>query len=327
MIKVGILGCGFMGKMHANVYDTLPNAQLVAVADIRPEAASELAGQHSAKAYDSLARMLAAEKLDMVDICLPTYLHADAAVEATKAGCSVLCEKPMAMNLEEADRMIEAARSSGVQLMIAHCIRFWPEYMVLKDYVDNKKLGPMLSINLTRVSPLPGWGWEDWNIDEARSGAAALDLHIHDTDFILYLLGQPDTIYARGVVSAHGLNHMYTTMTFGKVVAHLEGGWDFPADFPFKMAFRAAFENGAILWDGGPLTVYENGKEPFQPKIETISAADLGGNISDMGGYYWEIKYFVDCLESGQPLKTVTPESSRQSLAVSLQEIAQAKGV
>jgi len=325
MLKVGIAGCGFMGRMHASVYGSLPNAEVVAVADIQPEAAADLARQSNAKPYTNMSEMLSAEKLDAVDICLPTFLHAEHTIQAARAGLHVLCEKPMAMSLEEADRMIQAARQSGVQLMIAHCIRFWPEYVILKQYVDGGQLGGLLSIDLTRVSPLPSWAWDNWIIDESRSGAAAFDLHIHDTDYILYLLGKPDTIFSRGVRSTYGLNHIYTTMTFGKTVAQLEGGWDFPGTFPFKMAFRAVLEKGAILFDGGPLTVYPQDTEPYQPEIGRVSSASVGGNIAEMGGYYWEIKYFVDALESGAPLTVVTPESSRLSLETILEEIAQAR--
>jgi predicted dehydrogenase len=326
MLRAGIVGCGFMGKMHAGVYGALPNVTLAAVADIRREAAAELAEKSGAKPYPSMEAMLAEEKLDFVDICLPTYLHAEIVVKAAQARVHILCEKPIALNLEDADRMLKAAEENRVRLMIAHCIRFWPEYVLLKQVVEDGRLGALQSLNLTRVSPLPDWSWERWSWDESRSGSAALDLHIHDTDYVLSLLGKPDTLFSRGTQDAHGLTHIYTTMTFGKVVVHLEGGWDFPGKFPFKMAFRAVFERGAALFDGSPLTIYEEGKKPFQPEIETITAKGAeGGNISDMGGYYREIQYFVNALETDSPLSLATPESSRLSLATVLDEIAQVK--
>ncbi len=325
MVRVGLVGAGFMGKMHANVYSVLDDATLVAVADTAPGVAAEVAGQWDARAYESFEDMMAAEKLDLVDICLPTYLHAEYTVKAANAGVDVMCEKPMAMTVEEADRMIAAARDNNVRLMIGHCIRFWPEYEILKEYTDSGRLGRLKSINLTRVSPLPVWCWDGWLLDESRSGSAVLDLHIHDTDYILYLLGQPDEIFSRGTQDKNGLSHIYTTMTFGNTVASIEGGWDFNDTFPFKMAFRAVFEKGALAMDGGPLTIYEDGKDPVQPEIDRMEAAGAGGNISDLGGYYREIKYLIDCIVNNKPLVTVTPQSSRQSLAVVMEEIRQAK--
>ena len=97
-----------------------------------------------------------------------------------------------------------------------------------------------------------------------------------------------------------------------------------PPKTPFKMAFRAIFERGAVLMDGAPMTVYEQGKEPYSPEFAKMEAQG-GGNISDLGGYYVELKYFIDRLESGEPFEVVTPETSMQSLDTTLSEIEQIK--
>jgi hypothetical protein len=112
-------------------------------------------------------------------------------------------------------------------------------------------------------------------------------------------------------------------MTFGKKVAHLEGGWNLPAKTPFKMTFRAIFENGAAIMDGGPMTIYD-GDEPQEPQFDKMEAAG-GGNISDMGGYYHEIAYFVDCITNDKPFETTTPRTSRESLETTLEEIRQVR--
>jgi hypothetical protein len=113
-------------------------------------------------------------------------------------------------------------------------------------------------------------------------------------------------------------------MKFGSAIAHLEGGWNMPATTPFKHAFRAIFERGAAIMDSGPLTIYEDSKDPVAPEFPKMEAAG-GGNISDLGGYFHELKYFIDRLESGAPFEVVTPDSSRRSLEVALEEIRQAK--
>lgn len=323
-LKVGIVGCGFMGRMHANVYQILEDAELVACVDHKPERGVAFAGDFGLKLYPTLEGMLADEELDIVDICLPTHRHAAATIEALQAGKHVVCEKPMARSLAEADEMAAAALASGKQLMIAHCIRFWPEYAFLKQATVDGRYGKLLSVNLTRYGAFPSYASENWLADESKSGGGVLDMHIHDTDFALYLLGTPDETVSYGSVDSTGASHAFTTMRFGHAVAHLEGGWNLPAGAPFKMAFRAVFEKAVLIMDGGPLTVFEAGKDPFVPEFPKMSAAG-GGNISDLGGYYAELAYFVDRVKNGLPVETVTPASSRESLRVCLAEVDEIK--
>lgn len=309
--------------MHANVYGVLDGADLVAVVDHRPDKLATFSGEFGVEAFATLDNLFAANEVDAVDVCLPTHLHRDATLKAAAAGKHVFCEKPMALNLQDADAMIEGCDNVGVRLMIGHCIRFWPEYDLLKKINDDGRLGKLRSINLTRFGEYPSWSSDDWLGNEAKSGGGALDMHIHDTDYVLYLLGEPDEVYARGTVDARGVSQIFTTMTFGDTVAHLEGGWNLPHKTPFKMAFRAIFEDGAAIMDGGPMTIFTNA-EPLTPEFSKMQATG-GGNISDLGGYYHELAYFVDCVENDKPFEITTPQSSRTSLAVTLDEIRQVK--
>lgn len=325
MVRIGLVGCGFMGRMHASVYGSLPNAELVAVADRRSDVVQKFAAEFDCKPYGNLESMLGSEAIDVVDVCLPTHLHASATILAAEAGKHVVCEKPMALTLAEADAMTDACRAKGVELMIGHCIRFWPEYALLKRFVDERRLGDLVSINLTRYGEFPFWSSENWLADESLSGGGVLDMHIHDSDFILYLMGDPLEVRSWGNLDDRGPSYVFTTMRFENgCIAHLEGGWNLPSHTPFKMAFRAVFERGALIFDGAPLVIYENGKEPESPQFPRMEAQG-GGNISDLGGYYHELKYFVDRLEAGMPMEIVTPESSRRSLALVLEEIRQIK--
>ncbi|HAY14259.1 MAG TPA: hypothetical protein DCY02_07285 [Armatimonadetes bacterium] len=323
-LRMGLVGCGFMGRMHGNVYRMLDKADLVAATDRSSERLSRYAQEMGCESEPSLEALLAREDIDAIDVCLPTYLHKEATLAAARAGKHVVCEKPMALNAADAEAMIEAAREAGVRLMIAHCIRFWPEYALLKQIVDDRRYGRLLSINLTRYGEFPSWSSENWLADESKAGGGVLDMHIHDTDFIHYLLGDPDSISSWGTVDERGPGHVFTTMTYGSTVAHLEGGWNLPSHTPFKMAFRAIFERGAAIMDAGPLTIYEPGKDPVVPEFAKMEAQG-GGNISDLGGYFVELKDFIDHLEAGQPTTVVTPQTSRRSLEVALEEIAQIK--
>lgn len=322
MLRIGLVGCGFMGRMHANVYKTLENGKLVAAVDIKPDRAAQYAEEFGAKPYTTLEEMFEKEQIDVVYICLPTYLHSAFTVQAARAGKQIFCEKPMALTLPQADEMIQACAHAGVSLMIGHCIRFWPEYALLKKITDEGSLGRLLSINLTRYGAFPSWSSDNWLADPTKAGGGVLDMHIHDMDFALYLLGEPDTMRSWGTADERGASQVFTTMTFGKTVAHLEGGWNLPATTPFKHSFRAIFERGAAIMDVAPLTIYEDGKEPIIPEFPKMEAA-AGGNLSDLGGYYHELKYFVDRVSAGQPLEIVTPGTSRLSLQKTLEEISQ----
>jgi predicted dehydrogenase len=313
-----------MGRMHANVYRQLPNVQLVGCVDKRAEKAEEFARDFECTAYPSIEAALEATGATILDVCLPTYQHCEATLIGAKYGRNVFCEKPLAINLEQADQMIAACQEAGVQLMVGHCIRFWPEYAILKGLVDNKTLGDLQCLNLTRYGEFPSWASDNWQADEAKAGGGALDMRIHDTDFALYLLGEPDSIHSWGQLDDRGVGYSITTMTFGKTVALLEGGWSWPPKTPFKMEFRAMFSGGAAIMESGPLTIYPANGEPYKPEIQQMSASG-GGNISSLGGYYLEIKDFIDALEENRPLTVVTPESSRRSLDVALEEIRQIK--
>jgi predicted dehydrogenase len=323
MITVGLVGCGFMGKMHSSVYSLLEESQLAMVADLDLARAKAFSSEFGCK-IATFDEMLGDASLDVIDICLPTHLHCEFTVRALEAGKHVMCEKPAALTLDEADRMIAARDASGKSLMIGHCIRFWPEYALLRRYVVENKLGRLLSLNLTRYGEFPHWSSENWLADESKSGGGVLDMHIHDTDFALYLLGKPDSISAWGSVDDRGPGHAFSTLTYGDTIVHTEGGWNLPSHAPFKMAYRAIFERGAMIMDAGPLTVFEPGKEPVIPEFPKMEAAG-GGNISDLGGYYHELRYFVESIQSGAPPKIVTAESSRDSLELTLEEIRQIK--
>lgn len=310
-----------MGRMHGEVYGALGGVDLVHVVDKDLSRANQVAAPHKATVSTNLDDL---PDVDVVDICLPTDLHAEFAVKALDAGKHVVCEKPMAISLAEADRMIAAAERAGKRLMIGHCIRFWPEYVELTRLVQSGELGRLLSLSLTRYSQFPTWGSDNWLADERRAGGAALDLHIHDTDYALHLMGgAPDQMTSVGNVDERGVSHVSTLMSFGPTVIHTEGSWNLPAGTPFKMAFRATFERGAAIMDDGPLTIYTDDavRTPEMPKM----SASAGGNISDLGGYYYELRYFYDALRDDSSLDRITPASARLTLETALKEIASVK--
>ena len=322
MIRVGIAGMGMMGWFHARRYLQIPNAKLVAIADVTPsrlEATEAVTGNlpdTSAHAdlsrlarYPDASTLIAEADIDMVDICLPTYLHASHAIEALEAGRHVLCEKPMALNVGQADRMIEAASRSGRKLMIAQCIRFWPEYRYLRQCVEEKPFGDLLSLNMHRMGGRPVWSWENWFTDPARSGGPMYDLHVHDVDFCQAMLGMPDRIEAVGrqlqADGAHEVVHALFDYRDGPQV-HVHAGWS-NAQIPFNATFDAWFERGFLRFDGRTdpaLQVYDD-----LQRVQAHPAALEPGDA-----YHSEIAYFLDAVENDTPLTECMPHSTRDSL-------------
>ncbi len=322
MVKVGLVGCGFMGTMHANVYSVLDDASLVGVWDEKPDRAASFVEKWGGHVYASYDEMLADTAIDMVDVCLPTSAHAEFSIAACNAGKHVMCEKPMALTIEDADKMVAAAKHSGVKMMVGHCIRFWPEYEVLKSLVDGGSMGPLLSLNLTRYGAFPAYTVDQWAADPAMAGGG-MDMHIHDTDFALYLLGEPKSMVAHGNRDARGVGHFFTTMDYGSCVVQLEGGWNLPQGAPFRMEFRAVFERGAAIYRDGELWIYEEGKSAHKHEAKQMEASGTTGNLSSLGGYYNELAYFVSCIAGDKMPEIVTPESSRESLRYVLEEVRQ----
>lgn len=308
MIRVALVGAGFMGRMHAACYDALPNTTLVAVADVRKNQASDIAAGRDASVFDRLETLLDAVEVDMVDICLPTFLHEESVRAVVERGIHCVLEKPIALEPAAARRIAERVRGAGVKFMVAHVIRFWSEYEFLKQCVTDGRLGELMALSLTRVSPRPGWAWQDWNTDAKRSGAALVDLHIHDTDFVRYLLGEPNDVDSCGVKTSYGWDYVCTNYHYPNVAVSAEGGWNLPSGFPFRMAYRAVFADGALDYDStrdDTLRLYRQDGSSEKPDIAhpPITSKNGGGNIAALGGYLAELDYFAECLE-----KDVAPD-------------------
>ena len=330
--RIILVGFGFMGEMHAQAYAGISNARIVAIVDALPEPAREKTARLKldAPVFTELSAALAAVEADIVDICLPTDRHASLAVEALEAGKHVFCEKPVALSLEETTRMRAAhAKTPGKFVQVGQCIRFWPEYQAFEKFVRAGTAGKLLSLTLQRRSGRPSYTTGNWINDEARSLGAALDLHIHDTDFVLHLLGTPEAVFSRGTRDATGWSHIFTHYIYPSVAVQAEGGWNYPGTWGFQMAFQAVFERGAIEFDSGAtpsLRVTLDGASPeplpFIPAGGTANGT--GGNLSSLGGYANELTYFIDRVSTGLAPEIATLEQAEESLRVTLAEIKSA---
>lgn len=318
MIRVGILGAGFMGKTHAAAYARIPGVEVAAVVDGDLARAKQLVTEVGGEAGNDLASLYTQPEIDVIDVCLPTPLHPQIAINSMQANKHVIMEKPMALSLPEADAMLDAARASGNYLMVAHVIRFWPEYIAIQELVQSGRIGKPRLATAYRLSNMPQWA--DWFRDPQAFGGAVLDLHIHDLDFMNLLFGRPVSATAIGMKHETGAwNHVVSQITYEAGSASVEASCMLPQDFPFTAGLRLVCESGVVEYhfraggasfeQGRPasyLLLHEDGR-PSQPI--TFEAGD---------GYYNELAYFIDCIKTGKPPSRVTPGDARLAVQTAL---------
>jgi predicted dehydrogenase len=303
-MKVGLIGIGGMGNVHFNCYKKMEGIE-IAVADIRVDMAKDKIKDDSIPVYASYEEMIEREKPDFVDICTPSYMHADMAVYALEHGCHALCEKPMSISSAESKRMIDARDKSGKLLMIAHVVRFMSPYVYLKSVIDSGELGKPVHVIMHRLSEAPKWSWENWMLNTQKSGGVTLDLSIHDIDFMQYVFGEPKSVDATYRDLEDDSNYVCSTFCFDGFSVDTVGGW-YNASIPFRAEYLAVFENGYVESTCGKLT--KNGKEVTVEVGPT--SEDTGINLSGADGYADEIAYFIDCIKNNRNPEIVTPESS-----------------
>lgn len=327
-IKVGLCGYGGMGRHHASLFSKQADVELVAVADAEPELRRQAAEAHGVKTWASGQEMIAVGGLDVVFVCVPTYLHRDLSIQAMEAGCDVFCEKPMALTTDQCREMNAVAERLGRRLMIGQVLRFWPEYIFLKEAIASKRFGALRSLTLRRVGGV-SVGWERWFLDERRGGMQIFDRHIHDTDAVQWMLGLPESVssfgYTRDPETDGGITHCVTRYAYpGNLLVCAEGSADLPKRYPFTSAYLAMFDTAAIEYSSRSdptLSVYtdEAVEHPALPQPMESAASDL--NISAAGPYFSEQLYFFDCLRRGVKPVAVAPVSAAETIRIVRAEI------
>jgi predicted dehydrogenase len=324
MVKVGIVGMGFMGMTHFRAWQKIANAKVSMICEARPLPEdgdlSKISGNlgtgeglkidyTQTKVVAKIEDMLANQEIDLVDVCLPTIAHKDVCIAALKAGKNVVCEKPMARTFAQTKEMIQAAEESGKILMPAQCVRFWPEWSYLKYLIEDGRYGKVVAARFRRVSEPPGWGVSSF-LKGQESGGALYDLHVHDLDFVLYCFGMPKAVFARGTTFASGAtdhvmaNYIYES---GAVVT-AEGSWAMVKGFGFCAGFSVSFEKATLEMDtsrgADALKLYE----PGRPALVIRPEGD--------DGYVSELRHIADAISKGGRPTVVTAQDGVNSLQV-----------
>jgi predicted dehydrogenase len=326
-IRVGVVGIGFMGKTHIGIHARNKRAKVVGYCDFDPRRAAgdwnEKAGNlgsgqdlgvdpASLKSYRTPDDMFADPDVDLVDICLPTYAHAEYVVKALASGKNVLCEKPLTIDPKEAERIVKAAKKAKGFMMPAHCMRFWPEWIWLKEAVASKRYGKVHSAVFRRFASTPKWTANNWILNAKLSGSALFDLHIHDTDYVRYVFGDPKAVFSvgnGGKATKDGIDHVNTTYLYKdpRLMVVAEGGWNADPTYGFTMRYTVVFDKATADFDigreGKTLLLHKAGEK--EAEIVKVSATN---------GWQDEIEYFLGCIESGKAPKVTTAADAEKSV-------------
>ncbi|RKY02307.1 MAG: hypothetical protein DRP54_02040 [Spirochaetes bacterium] len=326
MVKIGIIGAGFIGDVHAQAYNRIENAQLVGIVNRTREKGEKFAEKYGIKFYPTMDELLESEDIDAVDICTPTHLHLEMVKKAANAGKNILCEKPLALSVEDAEEMISIVKEKKVKAMVGHVLRFWPEYVRVKEIIDKRELGKPLFATCARLAVSPDW--RNWGFKEELSGGVTMDLQIHDIDYLIWLFGIPKSVRSQGYYNKElgGWAHVGILFNFDDNVSGMsESGWAFKGSFPFTMLLRILCEKGTIDWTfKAGKNIEERGKE-FSL---TIYKPDGSVEIPEMekeDPFYLELKYFIDCIENNTDIERATLEDGKNTLLVTLSAIKSLK--
>ena len=320
MLNVALIGGGYISQNHIAAYNQMDDLQVVAVICRRKEHGEETCRQvkGNCRYYPSLREAMEGCHIDMVDICTPTYLHESYVMEAAEAGLHVLCEKPVTFDLESFDRMYAACRENHVYFMVAQVARWWPEFITMKEYIDQKKLGDLHMIYEKRICQHPTW--TTWHRDPLKSGGGLYDLNIHDIDYLYTLFGTPKTVYAIGWKSQTGCwNHVVTSFTWENgVKAVCESSSEMTGPFPFSIELRATGDKGTMdyaMTAGLNINDGDKGSNLLYYPVGSEEPRPIHAPQTDM--FYGEIREFADAVENGTEVP-VRPEDTREVLRIVL---------
>lgn len=334
-MKVGIVGVGFMGTTHAAGWAETP-AEIVGFTAETNQEAGTIAKQYGAIVYPSLEEML--PDVDVVDICSPTHLHYEMALLAAEAGKHIVCEKPLARTTQQAQKIVHACRKAGVQLLVAHVVRFFPEYALAQAAVAEGQIGKPGVIRLHRGSYRPKKPAGNWFLDEVKSGGILMDLMIHDYDYARWIAGEVETVSAQRVTE----RHIEAPVDYGLVIlshlsgalSHISGAWAYPPP-TFRTRLEIAGDRGLIEFDS-------DGTAPIQNLILRTGGSDspdvgLPSSPVSESPYTTQIKEFYAALADGRPARVSATdglvavqiaeaalESARTNQPVQLQPLTEA---
>lgn len=334
MVRVGIVGVGFMGMMHYLGYQKLKDAKVTALCsrdakkldgDWRgiqgnfgpPGAVMDLG---DIKKYQSLDAMLEDPDLDLIDVCNPTALHPQTAIAALKAGKHVLVEKCISLKSEDADAMVQAAKEADRLLMVAHVLPYFPEFAYVRRVIHEETYGKLQGGHFRRIISKPDWSAEIGDVE--KTGGPAIDLHIHDTHFIGLVAGVPNQIFSTGNVTESGaVDYLTTQYLYGEdgPAISCSSGALAQSGRPFVHGFELYLEKATLLHESGvtPLTVLTEDGQVLQP--------ELPGGGDPVDAFSLEMQAAVDGVAKGKAPDELSGQLARDALLLCHRECESVK--
>jgi predicted dehydrogenase len=324
MVKVGIVGIGFMGMIHYLSARKLRGARITALCSRdSKKRAGDWRGIHGnfgpagtqmdmskIKTYAQLDELLQDPDIDLVDICNPTEQHAPTALQALKAGKHVLVEKAIALEPRDADAMVKGARQAGKLLMVAHVLPFVPEFAYAVEAVRGGHYGRLLGAHFKRVIAKPDWSAEI--ADPAKTGGPAVDLHIHDTHFIGLLCGVPHKVFATGVEDQGAVVYLTTQYLYGpgSPAVSCSSGALAQAGRPFVHGYEIYLEKATLIYESGavPLTLLTAEGKVKQPNLK--------GGGDPTAAFTTEIQAAVNGVLAGREPDLLSGQLARDALVL-----------
>ncbi|GKX68510.1 Gfo/Idh/MocA family protein [Inconstantimicrobium mannanitabidum] len=288
-MKVGILGTGF-GSYHANIYSKMSNIDSIQIFGRNEDKLKKIEQDLQINTTSNINDIITSKDIDLIDVCLPSPLHKQYAIEAMKNGKDVFCETPVALSLEDAIAIKQAAKQYDKRVFVDMFIKFEEPYDYIHKVIEENTLGKLKALHIRRKTPHL---WGDLGLSQITT-----NLMIHEFDFITWLLGNPNKITASGVESKEGEAHVSTLLNYDDVVVEVQSSSMMPNYHPFSVAYEAMFENGTIEF-------IENGyadREEKSLKLFTNSGEETL-ELVNSNCYEQSIKHVVDCCEKNTPTR------------------------
>lgn len=307
---VAIIGGGFISNIHAQCYKNL-GIKIEAVADISEKVRQEFKEKYNCKTYSSAEEMLenVSDNIDLIDICAPTFLHEEFILLALKYNKHVICEKPLSINIDFVENIIDKFENNNRYLMTAQVLRFWTEYVKIKEWIEEGVFGNIKLVSAMRLAQHPK---SEWFYNPKKSGGGIFELHIHDIDFLCYLFGDVKEVYANGSKDENeSWDFINSSIKFKNgISASAQGVFGITDNYPFtanmkvigdKATAEYSLSAGVNLGSDGKqsnsLILYRKGKEPIIENIKTKDAYEL------------ELEYFINCVKNNKKPEIVSLDS------------------
>lgn len=336
MIKIGIVGIGFMGMIHYYGIQPVTGAEVVAICTRDPK---KLDGDWTGiqgnfgprggmedlshvRKYNEIDALLADEEIDLVDICLPTHLHKPISIASLKAGKHTLVEKPISIAIEEANEIVELAEKTGKQFMVGHVLPFFAEYAYARRLVEAGKYGELLGAHFKRIISKPSWSRDFADVE--KSGGPGIDLHIHDTHFIQLLCGAPDAVFSQGkLAGGHFVDYLTTQYIYNDkalAVSCSSGAVSQPGR-AFSHGFELYLEKATLLYDfatlsGEPVTAVPLTLINEDGEVQQVNL----GEPDPIDAFTAEIQYAVDAIDCEDEPTALSGVGARDALLLCYKE-------